>query len=205
VTHLTTLRILLVWLAALGLAGCGSGASRSTTAPTDTGLPATDAARLTFFDDGEQMGEIVLHRDGRVEAVAGAKVARGRLADDELILDGEVIARRDRAGAITVRHDSREVVDGQVVHAETIWEPIGAVGEDGVFRAATGGHVLRIADGKLVGLPDGMTVDVALAEPARAGDAILLVVAFLAASSSVSESSGGKVESAEPAPPPPGS
>jgi hypothetical protein len=107
-----------------------------------------------------------------------------------------VIARIGADGAITVRHVERRRVDHRPVSEEVTWSPAGTIDDAGVLRAAGGQIDVRIVDGRIVGLPPGLVIDLELADPDQARDVLFLLVGILGASESTSEVSGG----AKPAP-----
>jgi len=188
------MRSTLLLLSTLAVIACGGASAIPAEPIANSGVAVTTGTtRLTFFTLGQLTAELLLHPDGTIVA-RGDEQGRRRLAGDELMLDGKVVARRDAVGRIIVRQWRREMIDGHVANDEESWVTIGLLDEAGVFRAdehfdehrIVGGRELRIVDGQVVGLPPQVRVDVELADPAAVRDALFVVAANFTAGGSTS-------------------
>ncbi|HEU5060855.1 MAG TPA: hypothetical protein VFU21_30200, partial [Kofleriaceae bacterium] len=156
---------------------------------------------------------VALKADGAFDVVAtyrekkdGPEETRRRsgklTAGGELVIDGKVVAKLADNGAVSVLHEREVFESGELVKSDSSWEDIGVLDDTGTFTASDGRRLSVARDGKLAGIPGGMTITVDVGgTPDSNRTAVFLIVASFSASKETT-SSDGPGKDAEPATPP---
>lgn len=209
-------------LALLLVAACGSSGSSGRAAEPATPAAGTRLAlaegRITWTAPGATMA-VAMHADGAFDVTAtyrekkdGPEQSRRRsgklTAGGELLIDGKVVARLADGGGVTVLHEREVFESGKLVKSDSTWEEVGSLDRKGVFTSKEGRRLSVAPDGKLVGIPPGMTITVDVGgTPERNRTAVFLIVASFSASKETTSSDGPAkgpppAQPDTPAPPP---
>jgi hypothetical protein len=197
---------------------CGGSGSSSTAhpAPAATLAPgarlALAAGTITWTAPGASMA-VALRADGAFDVTATYRERKdgpeetarrsGRLtAGGDLLIDSQVVARVDDQGAVTVLHEREVIESGAVVKSDSSWEQVGVLDQKGVFTGKDGKRLSVSPDGKLTGIPAGMTITVDVGgAPVHNRTAVFLIVASFSASKQTASSDGPVKPADEGAPP----
>ena len=211
--------LLLAALAACGGSDKKGGATTPAVRAPGTRLALVDG-KVTWTAPGASMA-VGLKPDGAFDVVATyrekedgpeeTKRRSGKMTPaGELHIDGKVVAKLADDGTVSVLHEREVFESGQLVKSDSSWEEIGGLDDKGVFTARDGRRLSVGADGKLTGIPGGMTITVDVGGTPEANrTAIFLIVASFSASKETTSSEGPSKEAdpgqlpAPPAPPPP--
>jgi hypothetical protein len=209
--------ILLAGLAALAaLAACGGSDKKGGAAKPAVRAPGTRLAlvegKVTWTAPGATMA-VGLKSDGVFDVVATyrekadgpeeTKRRSGKMTPaGELHIDGKVVARLADNGTLSVLHEREVFESGQLVKSDSSWEEVGALDDKGVFTARDGRRLSVGADGKLAGIPSGMTITVDVGgTPEGNRTALFLIIASFSASKETTSSEGPGKDAAPPQPP----
>ena len=210
-----TFGLLALSTAAAACGGSGSSA-KAHPAPAATLAPgarlALAAGTITWTAPGASMA-VALRADGAFDVTATYRERKdgpeetarrsGKLtAGGDLLIDNQVVARVDDQGAVTVLHEREVIESGAVVKSDTSWEQVGVLDQKGVFTSKDGKRLSVSPDGKLTGIPAGMTITVDVGgAPVHNRTAVFLIVASFSASKQTTSSEGPTKEADDAAPP----
>ncbi len=219
-----TIGLLVLSTATAAAAGCGGSGSPSEAHPAQSATLAPGArlalaaGTITWTAPGASMA-VALRADGAFDVTAtyrerkdGPEETRRRsgklTAGGDLLIDNQVVARVDDQGAVTVLHEREVIESGAVVKSDATWEQVGVLDRQGVFTSKDGKRLGVSANGKLTGIPAGMTITVDVGgAPVHNRTAVFLIVASFSASKQTTSSEGPTKEGeatppATPAPSP---
>lgn len=196
-------------------AACGGsdkpGAAQPAVRAPGTRLALVDG-KVTWTAPGASMA-VGLKPDGAFDVVATyreekdgpeeTKRRTGKMTPaGELHIDGKVVAKLADDGTVSVLHEREVFESGQLVKSDSSWEEIGALDNKGIFTARDGRRLSVGADGKLSGIPGGMTITVDVGGTPEANrTALFLIVASFSASKETTSSEGPSKQAEPPQPP----